>query len=664
MRWLLRVSALTGAACVLWSVVAALTVLDNPLTLAIAVAGPLPSWLVGVFAWRLVPPHPVARQALAVGVLFAMLTAVAFLAAAAGNAFDFVQLPRIWRVLIGGIAAVLVVTAVRLVGLLPDGRYRFAYEKAVLRALWLVVPFALVLTFAGGPLPVSPIPLGMWLLVLGPVLLAARYFLLPRAQRRLLRWLLGMAVLVGTAVLAPLVLASRLVPGSTGQLAPILVLLATVAVPVALAVAAFRYRMLGVEVRRSTRYRLLWLLIALWYLGVVAGLSLAASRFLSLWPAMLVTVAAALAVLPIRARLSRAASLRVFGRRPSSYELLVHLGGTLEQAFDLPALADQLAGGLREALDLRWARVRLQPPEQSVVATAGEPPPSATARLEAALRHGGDRLGLIECGPKTEGEFTAADEELVTTLARQSALAVHNVGLSAELLARLDQIERQAGELEASRARIVHAQSSERRRIQRRLHDGIQQELIVLLTTLGLARDQLRRDPGHVDPALDAAQEALCRVIDEVREAAHRIHPAELTDQGLAAAVESRARRMPIPVAVDADPEVRAARFAVDLEETAYFIVSEALANVLKHARATQVTMRLSLEAGELCLEIRDNGCGFPSDSTDGSGLAGLRDRADTVGGRLTIVSLPDSGTTVRAQLPVRESEPVPGWIP
>ncbi|WP_134728100.1 sensor histidine kinase [Amycolatopsis nivea] len=654
MRWLLRGSALIGAICVLWSVVAALTVLDSPLTVAVAVAGPLPSWLVGVFAWRLAPRHPVARQALATGVLFAMLTAVAFLAAAAGNAFDFVQLPRMWRVLIGGIAAVLIVAVVRLVGLLPDGRYRFAWEKAVLRSLWLVVPFALVLTYVGGPLPISPIPLGLWLLVLGPVLLAARYFQLPRAQRRLLRWLLGMAVLVGTTVLVPLVMASRLGPR---PLTPILVLAATTAVPVALTAAAFRYRMLGVEVRRSTRYRLLWLLIALWYIGVVAGLSLAASRFLSLWPAMLVTVAATLAVLPIQARLSRAAARRVFGRRPSSYELLVHFGGTLEQAFDLPALADQLAGGLREVLDLSWARVRLRSPEP-VVAIAGEP--GAAVRLEVVLRHGGADLGVLECGGKTEGEFTASDEELVATLARQSALAVHNARLSAELSARLDQIERQASELEASRARIVHAQDNERRRIQRRLHDGIQQELIVLLTSLRLARNQLRRDPGQVDPALGEAQEALCRVVEEVREAAHRIHPAELTDQGLAAAVESRARRMPVPVEVDADPDVRATRFSVDLEEAAYFIVSEALANVLKHAQATQVTIRLSLQAGELFLEIRDNGRGFPPDARP----AGLHDRADTVGGRLTIISGAGSGTAVRAQLPVRESASVPGWSP
>ncbi|MBT2384341.1 GAF domain-containing sensor histidine kinase [Streptomyces sp. ISL-11] len=271
-------------------------------------------------------------------------------------------------------------------------------------------------------------------------------------------------------------------------------------------------------------------------------------------------------------------------------------------------------------------------------------------RGEFPLWYGDDVLGLIEYGPKAEGRFTPEDHHLVETLARPAALAVHNVRLTAELSAKVREVQRQALELDASRARIVHAQDSERRRIERRLHDGIQQELVALVAKLALARSRLHRG-GDIDAELTEVQDDAYRVIDELREFAHGIHPPVLTDQGLVAAVTSCARRMPIPVTVHSDASLDGVRFAENVEESAFYLVSEALTNVLKHARAGRVSIRIARGDGWLLVDVSDDGVGFPTASTRGSGLTGMRDRIEAVGGELDIVSGDGAGTTIHARL-------------
>lgn len=233
--------------------------------------------------------------------------------------------------------------------------------------------------------------------------------------------------------------------------------------------------------------------------------------------------------------------------------------------------------------------------------------------------------------------------------------AAYAIRISVELAARVTQIRHQARELAASRKRIVHAQDTERRRIERHLHDGIQQDLVVLVTRLRLARNKLP-SADRTGVALKDIQDDIYRVIDELRELAHGIHPAELTDQGLAAAVRSRARRAPIPITVVADPVLDTTRYATDVEESAFFLVSEALTNVLKHANATQATTRLTQTAGTLLVEITDDGIGLPRDHREGSGLIGLQDRIDAIGGTLEVTGGPGGGTTVRARLPALET--------
>jgi PAS domain S-box-containing protein len=200
-----------------------------------------------------------------------------------------------------------------------------------------------------------------------------------------------------------------------------------------------------------------------------------------------------------------------------------------------------------------------------------------------------------------------------------------------------------AEEVAGSRARIVAATDAERRRIGRDLHDGAQQRLVRLL--MGI--EEARRDPSRAARALTAAADDARRAIDDLRDLAAGIHPLVLTDRGLAVALEDLTARSPLPVVLDVIEE----RFAADVEAAAYFLVSEALTNAVKHARAEEVSVSISRVAGELRIEVRDDGRGG-ANASRGSGLRGLYDRVAVLGGTLTVESSA-AGTTVRAALPL-----------
>jgi signal transduction histidine kinase len=223
-------------------------------------------------------------------------------------------------------------------------------------------------------------------------------------------------------------------------------------------------------------------------------------------------------------------------------------------------------------------------------------------------------------------------------------VADENVRLDAELQARLD-------ELRESRARIVEAGYAERRRVERDLHDGAQQRLVALALQLQLVRSKLQSDPAKATQLLDEATHELSGATEELRELARGIHPPVLTDRGLVAALEALAKRAPLPVTVEANETERAPDA---VEAAAYFVVSEALTNVARHAEARQAVVRVARRDGLLCVEIEDDGTGG-ADVSNGSGLRGLADRVGALEGALEVESPAGRGTTVRARLPVRE---------
>jgi signal transduction histidine kinase len=204
-------------------------------------------------------------------------------------------------------------------------------------------------------------------------------------------------------------------------------------------------------------------------------------------------------------------------------------------------------------------------------------------------------------------------------------------------------------ELTASRSAAVDLAAEDRRRIERDLHDGVQQRLVALAMDLGRAKEKLDTDPDRAKELVDEAHEEAKRAITEVRDLARGIHPAVLTDRGLDAAISSLAARSPVPVDVSVEVAVRP---PASTEAAAYFVVSEALANVAKHARASRasVTVRRAND-GWLTIQVQDDGVGGAS-IVEGSGLAGLRDRVGALDGELHLLS-PEGGPTVlMAEIP------------
>jgi signal transduction histidine kinase len=233
------------------------------------------------------------------------------------------------------------------------------------------------------------------------------------------------------------------------------------------------------------------------------------------------------------------------------------------------------------------------------------------------------------------------NEELVESVCAAAALSLENERLRAELLAKL-------AELQASRARLVEATDAERRRIERDLHDGTQQRLVSIAMTLGLVESKLAADRPAVGPVLREARAALAVALEELRDLSQGIRPAILVERGLPAALDDLSRRAALPVRLDVAIDTR---LPEPVEAAGYFVASEALANAAKHSHAREVRLAASRDGRLLVVDVADDGIGGATTGR-GSGLRGLADRVEALGGRLTVSSPPGRGTTVRAEIP------------
>lgn len=203
-------------------------------------------------------------------------------------------------------------------------------------------------------------------------------------------------------------------------------------------------------------------------------------------------------------------------------------------------------------------------------------------------------------------------------------------------------------DLTESHARIVSAGDSERRRIERNLHDGAQQRLVTVALHLHLIKRRLEVEPEQVPPLVEAAQTELTLALEEIRELVRGLHPRLLSDNGLGPALETLAERSLVPVELEALP---GERLPPSVEAAAYYLVAEALANATKHSRATRVTVRIESDDDCSIVRVEDDGVGG-ADPTAGSGLRGLSDRVAALGGTLSVSSEPGAGTALRAELP------------
>jgi PAS domain S-box-containing protein len=283
--------------------------------------------------------------------------------------------------------------------------------------------------------------------------------------------------------------------------------------------------------------------------------------------------------------------------------------------------------------------------EQVVGGKAKHQPPGREAELAELFRR--VRAGEVYTGvesTRVRSDGSTVDVAIAAAPIRDAGgRVVSHMALFADISER----KRQEKELRASRARIVTAGDEARRQLERNLHDGAQQRLVALSLSLRLAQSQVSTDPVAAQSVLEGAREELAAALDDLRELARGIHPAVLTDRGLAAAVETLAGRSPVPVEFEAPEE----ELPKPVEAAAYYVIAEALANVIKYAGATAVRVRVSCKDGRVVVEVSDDGVGG-ADPSEGSGLSGLSDRVEALGGTLEVVSPRGGGTCVTAVFP------------
>jgi signal transduction histidine kinase len=372
----------------------------------------------------------------------------------------------------------------------------------------------------------------------------------------------------------------------------------------------------------------------LWWTGALALALLAvfnADQFLSrpvgvvpMWAFRLAFVAIPFAFLAVL--------LRVRLARASVAELVVEL----EEARPSGSLRDAMARALGDpSLTVAY----WLPEQQRYVDLEGRPvelPAAGQGRVATVVEREGRRVAAI-----VHDRALLDDPGLIRAAGAAAALALDNERLQAELRARFD-------ELKASRARIVEAADQERKRIERNLHDGTQQRLTSIALALGLAESKLTSDPRAAGASVRQAKQALEAALAELRDLSHGIHPSVLTTRGLGPALEDLAYTAPLPVTVAADLN---GRLPERVEAGTYYAVAEGLANVAKHAQASTATVVLARERGRLLLRVCDDGIGG-ADPTRGTGLRGLADRLQALGGTFEVDSPPGGGTELRAAIP------------
>ncbi len=318
--------------------------------------------------------------------------------------------------------------------------------------------------------------------------------------------------------------------------------------------------------------------------------------------------------------------------RASVAELVVELDETRATG----ALRDALARALG---DPSLAVAYWLPDEQRYVDFDGRPvqlPGAGESLTTTVVERDGRRIAAL-----IHDSALGEDPELVRAVSAAAALALDNERLQAELRAHVD-------ELKASRARIVNAADLERRRIQRNLHDGTQQRLTSIAMAIALAESKLSSEPEAARASLRQAKEVLAAALTELRDLSQGIHPGFLTERGLGPALQDLAYTAPMPVSVAAGLN---GRMPDQVEAAAYYVVAEGLANVAKHAHASTADVTVVRQGGRLIVRVRDDGIGG-ADPNCGTGIRGLTDRVQALGGRLRFESSAGHGTEIRATIP------------
>ena len=562
----------------------------------------------------------------------------------------------------------------------PDGRYpTMAARRIGLLSFPLLTIAALTQALADVPIQGfnSPNPVGVLdisaedassvLSLMMATVIAAQVVLVRRLrrskgqEREQIRWVVTAEVFAGIALATNLLPTLTTLSATTVEVFEWVSVGGLLSIPIAAGFAILRHGLYGIEtvVSRSVVFLGLTGFVSSVYFGLVAGAGALLQRsdepnhLLSIGAAVIV----ALAFQPIRERLHRFADRVAFGRRAEPYEVLADLGEQLrlnqEPERLLGRLAESLTEGTGAAATTIWLRVldELQPAATFPASALAAEPVAMAGGLDALpgdrtepVEHDGELLGAITLTKRYSDPLPATADRLVGDVAAHAGLLLRNLRLTAEL-------QRHIEELRESRQRLVAAQDAERRRLERDLHDGAQQQLVALKIHLNLARDAAR-DEGATQAAemVDGVNRQLTEAIQTLRELAHGIYPPRLAADGLIAALEQHASRVGLPVRVTGD----IGRYPSDVEAAVYFCCLEALQNVTKYADASTVAIELAEQDSTLVFVVTDDGTGFDVDHAEkGAGVTNMRDRIEALGGQLDIRSAAGAGTRVQGRVPL-----------
>jgi signal transduction histidine kinase len=442
-------------------------------------------------------------------------------------------------------------------------------------------------------------------------------------------------------------------------------------IPVAAGIAILKYRLYDIDVviSRTLVYGALAAFITAVYVGIAVGIgSLVGSGGKpNLGLSILATSIVAVGFQPVRERLQTFANRLVYGKRATPYEVLSQFSERVAESYAsddvLPRMARVLAEGTAAELAEVWLRsggvlrrAAAFPLESLVPGPvelhSAEAPMIPDADRTVEVRHQGELLGALTVSKRRGESLTPIEVKLMDDLAHQAGLVLKNVGLTADLQARLD-------DLRASRQRLVAAQDDERRKLERNLHDGAQQHLVAIKVKLGLVEMLATRNPEKAKATIVALKHDADEALETLRDLARGIYPPLLAEKGLPAALQSQAGKATLPVRVDADG---VGRYPQETEAALYFCTLEALQNVQKYAQASTATVCLREEREHLTVEVTDDGRGFDvTAATRGAGLTNMEDRLEALGGTLQIESTPGVGTTLRARVSASHTTPVAG---
>jgi signal transduction histidine kinase len=481
-------------------------------------------------------------------------------------------------------------------------------------------------------------------LVVGVTALVVRFARSSGEERLQLKWFAAAALLVVVTLIASFV--------TNVAVTNVLSNLAFLCLFTAIAIAVLKYRLYDIDIviSKAVLYGSLAVFITAVYAALVVGVGTLAGNTRSPLLTALAAAVVAVAFQPARQWAGRLANRVVYGRRATPYQVLSdfaqRIGGTYAAEDVLPQMAQIVAAGTGATKVVVWLRVgdELHPeassdgnPREGPLPVDGQVlPPLPEAEISVPVVHQGELLGAITITMPKDEPLRPAGQQLVTDVASQAGLALANAGL----------IE----DLRASRQRLVTAQDEARRRLERNIHDGAQQDLVALAIKLQLAETTVAADPAQTGPVFGDLKAGAAGALENLRDLARGIYPPLLADLGLAAALNAQASKSLLPVTVEADG---IGRFGQDTEAAVYFCCLEALQNTAKYAHAIQARICLQAQNGSLQFTVSDDGTGYDTRHTPmGSGLRNMADRLAALGGQLEIRSAPSRGTIITGYLP------------